>query len=83
MMKAHNLKRKVGTPMISAASSSSRMATQARPTRERSRFPTSTRVITMKTNVSQYHHTPELMVPPTLPAEKIPFGCSSETPTRG
>ena len=40
MTNAHSLNLKVGTPMISAASSSSRMATQARPTRLRSRLPT-------------------------------------------
>ena len=37
MAKAHSLKRKVGTPMSAAASSSSRMAAHARPTRLRSR----------------------------------------------
>ena len=46
---AHSLNRNVGTPMISAASSSSRIATQARPTRLRSRFrtPNTIRMITV------------------------------------
>ncbi|SLJ81882.1 Uncharacterised protein [Mycobacteroides abscessus subsp. abscessus] len=38
MRKAHSLNLKVGTPMISAASSSSRIATQARPTRLPSQY---------------------------------------------
>ncbi|MNW57633.1 hypothetical protein D3C74_354540 [compost metagenome] len=69
--------------MISAASSSSRIATQARPTRERSRFPTSSSEMMMKTSDSQNHHTPELSVLPTLPAENTPLGSSSVTPSRG
>ena len=40
MANAHSLNRNVGTPIASAASSSSRTATQARPTRLRSRFRT-------------------------------------------
>ncbi|SHT54664.1 Uncharacterised protein [Mycobacteroides abscessus subsp. abscessus] len=56
--KAHSLKRKVGTPIISAASSSSRMATHERPTRLRSRLPISTNTTAIRHSPSQYHHTP-------------------------
>ncbi len=44
--------------MISAASSSSRMAIQARPTRLRSRFPTSSSTRTMIVQISQYQGVP-------------------------
>ena len=56
--KAHSLKRKALTPMTSAASSSSRMATQARPTRLRSRLPTSSRMATMRMRPNQNHQVP-------------------------
>ena len=81
--KAHSLNLKVGTPMISAASSSSRIATQDRPTRDRSRLPTNSSTTMMRKIVTQYHQTLELSVFPTLPAENIPSGKSSVTPTRG
>ena len=55
---AHSLNRKVLTPITSAASSSSRMATQARPTRLRSRLPTSSRMPTIRTMPSQNHQVP-------------------------
>ena len=48
--------------MISAASSSSRMATQARPTRDRSRFPTNSSTMMISTMDSQNHQTPEFSV---------------------
>src|SRR6476620_6593652 len=69
MVNAHSLNLNVGTPMISAASSSSRMATQARPTRDRSRFPTNSSTMMISTIESQYHQTPLLRVLPPLPAE--------------
>src|ERR1035437_4881784 len=80
---AHNLNLKVGTPMISAASSSSRMATHARPTLLRSRLPTMMRTMTMNTLPAQNHQTPELTRPPVLPAEKTPFGSEAVSPTWG
>ena len=83
MTNAHSLNLKVGTPMISAASSSSRIATQARPTRDRSRFPTNSNTMMISTIDSQNHQTPEFSVLPTLPAENTPSGNSSVTPTRG
>ena len=83
MMNAHSLNLNVGTPMISAASSSSRIATQARPTRDRSRFPTNSSTMMISTMESQNHQTPEFSVPLTLPAEKTPSGLSSVTPNRG
>ena len=80
---AHSLNLNVGTPMISAASSSSRMATQARPTLERSRLPTNISTMMISTSDSQNHHTPLFrclvnspqVASPALPAEKIPSGC--------
>ena len=58
MTNAQSLKRKVLTPMISAASSSSRIDTQARPTRLRSRFPTNSSSTTISDSPSQNHHVP-------------------------
>ena len=60
---AHSLNRKVGTPITSAASSSSRMATQARPTRDRSRFPTNSSTMMIRTIETQYQNTPEFSDP--------------------
>src|SRR5690606_14186783 len=55
---AQTLNLKVLTPITSAASSSSRMAIQARPTRLRSRLPTSTRITAISTRPNQNHQVP-------------------------
>ncbi len=83
MTNAQSLNRNVGTPMISAASSSSRIATQARPTRDRSRFPTNSSTMMISTMETQNHQTPEFSLLATFPAEKTPSGLSSVTPSRG
>lgn len=49
--KAHSFIRKLGTPMASAASSSSRMADHARPTRDRPRRTNTKMVRVMATRV--------------------------------
>lgn len=54
MANAHSLNLKAGTPMIAAASSSSRMASHARPTRLFSRRRTAKTRMNKMTSASQY-----------------------------
>ena len=71
---AHSLNRNVLTPMTSAASSSSRMATQARPTRLRSRLPTSSRMPTIRIEAQPEPPRAVVGVARRVPAGEHPVG---------